>query len=159
MTVAYVGLGSNLDDPRRQLAAAFEELDRLPGTRLVSRSSLYLSAPLGVAAQPDFVNAVARLDTALGPEELLEALQAIERAHGRERPFPGSPRTLDLDLLLHGDARLATPRLALPHPRMHERAFVLAPLVEIDPDAEVPGRGPARELLVACAGQRVERIA
>ena len=158
MTRAYVGLGANLGEPRRQLQAALDELNRLPQTRLTAASGFYRSAPLGHADQPDFLNAVAELDTGLPPEALLDCLQAIETAHGRERSFAGAPRTLDLDLLLYGDAALATPRLTVPHPRMHERAFVLRPLAEIAPQAFIPARGTARDLLPACAGQVAERI-
>jgi 2-amino-4-hydroxy-6-hydroxymethyldihydropteridine diphosphokinase len=131
----------------------------LPHTRVAARSSFYRSAPVGYAAQPDFVNAVAVLDTALAPGVLLEGLQGIERRHGRERSFRDAPRTLDLDLLLYGDEQIARPGLTVPHPRMHERAFVLRPLAEIAPDARVPGRGRAVELLEKCSGQDVERIA
>lgn len=155
--IAYVGLGSNLDQPRRQLLAAFDELAQLPQTRLAARSGFYRSAPLGYAAQPEFLNAVARLETGLAPEALLDALHAIERLHGRERSFPDAPRTLDLDLLLYGEVQIAGPRLNVPHPRMHERAFVLEPLLELDPQASVPGKGSAAGLLAACAAQRVER--
>ena len=138
LTVAYVGLGSNLADPVRQVETAFDELDQLPETRLVKRSSLYRTKPAGYAAQPDFVNAVAQLQTGLPPERLLDALQAIEARHGRERSFPNAPRTLDLDLLLFGKLVLRTERLTVPHPRMRERAFVLDPLREIAPDLELP---------------------
>ena len=158
MTRAFVGLGSNIGEPRSQLQAAMKELDELPDTRAVAASALYRSAPLGYLEQPEFLNAVVELETRLAPEALLDGLQAIEKRHGRERPFGGAPRTLDLDLLLYGDATLATPRLNLPHPRMHERAFVLMPLAEIAPRATIPGRGTARALLAACGGQRVERI-
>ena len=158
MTLAYVGLGANIGEPRRQLQAAIEELMGLPRTRLVLVSGLYRSDPVGAAGQPDFLNAVAQLDTELPPEALLDRLQEIENRHGRERPFPGAPRTLDLDLLLHGNQSIASPRLTVPHPRMHERAFVLEPLTEIAPDISIPGRGAARELLAACCGQNVERI-
>lgn len=157
MTRAFVGLGSNIGEPRRQLQAAMKELNELPDTRAVAASAVYRSAPLDYLEQPEFLNAVMELETQLTPEALLDGLQAIEKGHGRERPFAGAPRTLDLDLLLYGDATLATPRLTLPHPRMHERAFVLMPLAEIAPQAAIPGRGTARELLAACAGQRVER--
>lgn len=158
MTRAYVGLGANLGEPRRQLQAALDALNRLPQTRLTAASGFYRSAPLDHADQPDFLNAVAELDTGLTPEALLDCLQAIETAHGRERSFAGAPRTLDLDLLLYGDAALATPRLTVPHPRMHQRAFVLRPLAEIAPQAIIPARGTARDLLPACAGQVAERI-
>lgn len=156
---AYVGLGSNLDRPREQVLAALDELERLPQTRLVSRSRLYRSAPLGHDAQPDFVNAVARIDTGLEPPRLLAELQAIEKRHGRERPFPDAPRTLDLDLLLYGDEVIASTSLTVPHPRMHQRAFVLRPLAEICPTAGVPGRGTAAQLLQACPAQDVEPMA
>lgn len=155
---AYIGLGSNLDHPREQIRAAFDELAGLPDTRVVSRSRLYRSAPVGHRPQPDFVNAVARLETELAPPGLLRALQQIERRHGRERPFPGAPRTLDLDLLLYGDAVIDSASLRVPHPRMHERAFVLRPLAEIAPGARVPGRGTAEQLLRGCATQDVEPI-
>ena len=118
--------------------------------------ALYRSSPLGYLEQPDFLNAVVQLDTGLPPEALLDRLQEIENRHGRERPFAGAPRTLDLDLLLYGDSVQATPRLTLPHPRMHERAFVLEPLLEIAPEAAIPGRGTASELLAGCAGQSLK---
>ncbi|MBI2754166.1 MAG: 2-amino-4-hydroxy-6-hydroxymethyldihydropteridine diphosphokinase [Betaproteobacteria bacterium] len=158
MTLAYVGLGANLGEPRRQLLAALDDLGRIPGTRVTAKSSLYRSAPIGYADQPDFLNAVAKLDTDLRPVELFAALQEIEHRHGRERSFPNAPRTLDLDLLLYGGERVDTPALTVPHPRMHERAFVLAPLLELDPAAVIPGRGSAAELLRACATQPVERL-
>ena len=156
---AYVGLGSNLDRPREQVLAAFDELAALPDARLVSRSGLYRSAPVGNEAQPDFVNAVARLETSLAPSRLLAALQQIETRHGRARPFEGAPRTLDLDLLLYDDAVIASPSLTVPHPRMHERAFVLRPLAEIAPAVKVPGRGTAEQLLRGCEAQDVEPMA
>jgi 2-amino-4-hydroxy-6-hydroxymethyldihydropteridine diphosphokinase len=138
VTVAYVGLGSNLEDPARQVEAALDELDHLPHTRLVKRSSLYRTKPVGYADQPDFINAVAQLETGLPAERLLDELQALEARHGRKRSFRNAPRTLDLDLLLFGDLVLSTERLTLPHPRMRERAFVLDPLREIAPDLELP---------------------
>ena len=158
MTLAYIGIGSNLGDPQTQVAHAFDELARLPRTRLSARSSLYRSAPVGYAAQPDFINAVAEVDTALGAQELLAGLQAIEARHGRQRGFDNAPRTLDLDLLLYGDTRIDESHLVVPHPRMHERAFVLRPLLEIAPLVQIPGRGSAAALLAARASQRVERI-
>ena len=150
MTVAYIGIGSNLDDPRRQVLDALAELDRLPHTRLVKKSSLYRSAPLGHADQPDFINAVAQLETGLPAERLLAELQAVEARHGRKRSFPNAPRTLDLDVLLYGESALDLPNLKIPHPRMHERAFVLKPLLEISPEL--------RFSLEACANQRLERL-
>jgi 2-amino-4-hydroxy-6-hydroxymethyldihydropteridine diphosphokinase len=152
VTTAYVGVGSNLNDPRAQVLQAFTELDGLPHTRVVRKSSLYRSAPIGHAAQPDFVNAVAQVETGLPAERLLAELQAVETRHGRERSFPNAPRTLDLDLLLYGNARIASPALTVPHPRMHERAFVLKPLLEIAPQL------PFTAQLDACADQEVERI-
>ena len=159
MTIAYIGIGSNLEDPRAQVVLAFEELARVPDTRAIARSSLYRTAPIGRTAQPDFINAVAAVETQLSPDALLRELQAIEARHGRERSLPNAPRTLDLDLLLYGDARIAKPGLTVPHPRMHERAFVLQPLLEIAPQVQIPQRGAASQCLAASAGQRVERIA
>ena len=150
MTLAFVGIGSNLDDPRAQVLRAFEELEALPHTRLVKKSSLYRSAPVGYVAQPDFVNAVAQLETGLPAERLLAELQAIELRHGRSRSFANAPRTLDLDLLLYGAAQLKTAMLQVPHPRMRERAFVLKPLLEIAPQLPFS--------LDGCANQDVERI-
>jgi 2-amino-4-hydroxy-6-hydroxymethyldihydropteridine diphosphokinase len=151
VTIAYVGIGSNLDDPRAHVTRALGELDQLPHTRVVRKSSLYRSAPLGYAAQPDFVNAVAQLETGLPAERLLAELQEVEARHGRKRSFANAPRTLDLDLLLYGSLSLALPQLTIPHPRMHERAFVLEPLLEIAPHLQFD--------LNACKNQKVERIA
>ena len=158
MTVAYVGIGSNLGEPEGQVRQAFAELDRLPHTRVVKQSSLYRSSPLGYSPQPRFINAVAQLDTGLAAERLLAELQQLEARHGRKRSFPNAPRTLDLDILLYGDVVLDTPGLKTPHPRMHERAFVLQPLVEISPEVSIPGRGSAKALLESCAAQKIERI-
>jgi len=156
MTRAYVALGSNLADPVGQLGIAFDELGRLPGTHVVARSSLWRSAPVGCLDQPDFVNAVAAVDTTLEAEALLEHLLDIERRHGRVREFQNAPRTLDLDIALYGDERIDTPNLTVPHPRMQERAFVLLPLNEIAPDIVIPGHGALRDLLPGVAGQRLE---
>ncbi len=156
---AFIGLGANLDDPRDQVQRALGELARLPQSTLVARSSLWHSAPVGYANQPAFVNAVARLETGLSADALLDELQKVESAHGRARSFANAPRTLDLDLLLYGEEVRASPRLTLPHPRMHERAFVLNPLLEIAPEAVIPGHGSARANLQAVADQACERIA
>ena len=129
----FVGLGANLGDAAATVQAAFDALDALPGTHCVARSSLYRTAPVD-AAGPDYINAVAELRSMLEPELLLAALQAVEARFGRERPYRHAPRTLDLDLLLYGVRRIATPTLSLPHPRLHERAFVVTPLAEIAPD-------------------------
>jgi 2-amino-4-hydroxy-6-hydroxymethyldihydropteridine diphosphokinase len=158
VTLAYVGIGSNLEDPRRNVEQALEELKSLERTTLLRHSSLYRSAPIGYSEQPQFVNAVAALETALAPERLLDELQAIEARHGRRRSFANAPRTLDLDLLLYGKQTIRLPRLTVPHPRMHERAFVLRPLLELDPQAEIPGKGNAAELLAGCSTQDVQRI-
>ena len=156
--VAYVALGSNLEQPQRQLQAGFDALARLPGTQLTAQSSLYRSAPVGYANQPDFVNAVAAIRTTLTPRGLLDALLAIEREQGRVREFTNAPRTLDLDIALYGEQVIHEPGLSVPHPRMHERAFVMVPLVEIAPDAVVPGRGRARDLLAAVDISSVSRL-
>lgn len=126
---ACVGLGGNLGDVLANMAAAVAAMHTWPGTRVLSVSSVFETRPVG-AEGPNYLNAVAVLETALAPHELLRALLALELAHGRLRPFHNAPRTLDLDLLCHGDAQLSTPTLTLPHPRMHERAFVLCPLNE-----------------------------
>jgi 2-amino-4-hydroxy-6-hydroxymethyldihydropteridine diphosphokinase len=157
-TKAFIGLGANLGDPEAQVRRALAALAELPGTRLLAASSLYRSAPVGVIAQPDFINAVAAAETTLTARALLEALLAAERRFGRRRDFPGAPRTLDLDLLLYGDRVIAEPGLVVPHPRMHERAFVLAPLAEIAPDVAIPGKGRAGALLAACTDQKIEKI-
>lgn len=153
--VATIGLGANLDDPATHVEHAIAELDRLPATRLLARSRLYVSAPVDCTDQPDFVNAVAQVETTLAPRALLAALLDIEHRHGRERSFRNAPRTLDLDLLLYGDACFHEPGLELPHPRMHMRAFVLQPLLEIAAHIVIPGRGRAADWLAACADQIV----
>jgi 2-amino-4-hydroxy-6-hydroxymethyldihydropteridine diphosphokinase len=153
--IATIGLGANLNDPAAQVDYALTELDRLPGTRLIARSALYASAPVGHVDQPDFVNAAAQIETALAPRALLAALLEIEQRHGRERSFRNAPRTLDLDLLLYGNAHFHEDGLTLPHPRMTERAFVLRPLLEIAPAVVIPGRGRAADWLAQVAGQAV----
>ena len=158
MTIAYIGIGSNQGDARAHVLRAFDELARLPGTRLEGRSALYRSEPVDAPGQPDYVNAAAGVDTDLSAAQLLAALQDLELRHGRERPTRNAPRTLDLDLLLYGDSVFQSVMLTLPHARMHQRAFVLMPLLDLDPRLEVPGRGAARDLLARCAGQRVARM-
>jgi 2-amino-4-hydroxy-6-hydroxymethyldihydropteridine diphosphokinase len=155
--IAYVGIGANLGDARAAVLDALARLARLPATRLCAQSASYRTAPIDSSGD-DYINAVACVDTDLPPHELLAALFEIEQAHGRERPYRNAPRTLDLDLLLYGDQVIATPTLTVPHPRMLERAFVLAPLLEIAPGIEVPGRGPAREFAGAVAGQAITRL-
>ncbi len=155
---ACVALGANIGEPLRQIEAGFSALAALPGTRLLARSSLYRSAPVGYADQPDFINAVAMIETALAPHALLDALLEIERAHGRVREFPNAPRTLDLDIVLYGDVVLQEPGLTIPHARMLERAFVMTPLTEIAPDVVVPGRGRVRDLALQVDGGSVVQL-
>jgi len=156
--IAFVGLGSNLGNSEGTVRQGIAALAALPLTQIVAASSLYRSAPLGHAAQPDFVNAVAEVSTGLSPQSLLAQLLAIEQRHGRERSFRNAPRTLDLDLLLYDADTIVASGLTVPHPRMHERAFVLAPLVEIAPACVIPGVGPAGNWLARCAGQTFTRI-
>lgn len=145
--LAYIGLGSNLDSPQQQILRAFDEIDAIAATRLRRRSRLFRTPPWGGIAQPDFVNAVAEVETGLAPRALLNELLAIERRHGRIRDGERwGPRTLDLDLLLHGAGAVREDGLELPHPRLHERAFVLVPLADIDPAIGIPGHGPVGEL-------------
>ncbi len=155
---AHVGLGSNLSDPRAQLARAFTELATLPQTRLVARSGLYRSAPLDGSPQPDYLNAAAALDTTLTAYELLEALHAIEHRHGRERKLRWAARTLDLDLLLYGHAVFDEAGLRVPHPDLHRRSFVLLPLAELDGALVIPGQGALSELIRRCPVHALQRI-
>jgi 2-amino-4-hydroxy-6-hydroxymethyldihydropteridine diphosphokinase len=160
MTLAYIGLGSNLGHPRRQIARAVRMLSRLPRTRLLAVSPNYTTAPQDVVSpQPDYLNAVAIVDTALAPRALLALMQAIERRHHRKRSpnERNAPRTLDLELLLFGRRRVGVRDLTIPHPRMHARAFVLRPLADVAQALAVPGHGPVKQLLRSVAGQRVVR--
>lgn len=157
---AYVGLGSNLDNPAQQIEAAFELLDEISQTRLVARSSLYRSAPFGGVEQPDFINAAAALLTMLTARELLQKLQGIERKRGRERGgIRWGPRVLDLDLLVFSNARMDEPGLEVPHPGIAERNFVLLPLRELAPDLIVPGLGRVGNISVNEQDPRIARIA
>ena len=156
--LAYVALGANLADPIAQISAALDALTRLPESRLLRASSLYRTAPVGIHGQPDFINAVAAFETTLAPQALLDALFTIEEQFGRRRDFHHAPRTLDLDVLLYDAQVIDTPQLKLPHPRMHLRAFVLAPLVEIAPDCRIPGRGSASAWLPAVSMQHIEKL-
>ena len=144
---AVVALGSNMDDPESQVTRAFAELAMLPDTWVTARSSLRRTAPVGFKDQPDFVNACALVETRLSPRALLDGLLEIERRHGRVRDIPNGPRTLDLDIVLYGGDTIHEPGLTVPHPRAHERRFVLEPLVEVWPEAVIPGHGPAAGLL------------
>jgi len=154
----WIGLGSNLDDPRAQVSTALQELAQLPESSLVTHSSLYRSDPVGPPGQPDYINAVAALDTQLSPETLLDALQAIEQAHQRVRKIHWGPRTLDLDLLLYGNETIATPRLSVPHPFMTQRNFVLWPLAEIAPELILPDGRSLQALLLQCPLGTLEKI-
>ena len=151
LVTAYIALGANLGDARATVRAALAALDGLPQTRLLRASGLYRTAPWE-ASGPDFINAVAAVETGLDAHELLRALQALELQAGRERSYRNAPRTLDLDLLLHGDAIIDTPELIVPHPRLRERAFVLVPLAEIAPALVTPAD------LQAVADQAIERL-
>jgi 2-amino-4-hydroxy-6-hydroxymethyldihydropteridine diphosphokinase len=156
-TLVYVGLGANLGDKHATLAHAIDALRSLPTVRDLRVSPLYRSAPLD-AGGPEYLNAVVALRTGLDPESMLDRLQAIEQAHGRERPYLNAPRTLDLDLLLYDDQVIDSDRLTVPHPRLHERAFVLRPLADLAPDLEVPRRGSVQALLEGVADQRADRL-
>jgi 2-amino-4-hydroxy-6-hydroxymethyldihydropteridine diphosphokinase len=156
--LAYVALGANLADPQAQVGAALAALARLPQSRLLRASSLYRTAPIAIHRQPDFINAVAALETTLLPLELLSALFDVEAQFGRRRDFHHAPRTLDLDLLLYDQQTIDSRQLSLPHPRMHLRAFVIAPLLEIAPACRIPGRGTAAAWLPAVSAQVIERL-
>jgi len=158
MHKAYVALGSNLSNPDLQVENAFIALSKLPNTTLVKQSSLYRSAPVGYDNQPDFINAVAEVCTELSPEALLEALLALEQDFGRERPFANAPRILDLDLLHYEAVVMTTTFLTLPHPRMHERAFVLLPLAEIAPNLMLPDVGNVVKLAESFQNQDIVKL-
>ena len=155
--IAYIGIGANLGDARANVRDALARLDAYPGCRLHAASGCWRTAPVDSSGD-DYINAVAAVDTELDAHALLAALMDIEQAHGRERPYRNAPRTLDLDVLLYGDAVIDTPTLTVPHPRMHERAFVLAPLLDIAPDIAIPGRGRAADFLPGVAGQAIARL-
>lgn len=155
---AKIGIGANLGDARDTVLQAIQRLALLPQTTLTKQSSLYQTAPLD-AAGDDYVNAVVEIDTGLDALPLLQCLQELELAFGRERPYRNAPRTLDLDLLLYGDEQISTASLTVPHPRMTERAFVLLPLLQIDPLLEIPGRGAAQKFAAAVAKQAIRKIA
>ncbi|WP_199775478.1 2-amino-4-hydroxy-6-hydroxymethyldihydropteridine diphosphokinase [Microbulbifer pacificus] len=158
MTRCYIGLGSNLEHPAAQLKTALARMREIPQTQVLRCSGFYASAPIGPGEQPDYVNAVASLDTELNAETLLDALQAIENLHGRERVLRWGARTLDLDILLYGNETLDTARLCVPHPRMSERNFVLEPLAELAPDLTMPDGTPLQTLLAQCPFNRLHRL-
>jgi len=154
---AFIGIGANLGDARANVLDAVERLRRLPGVTLEAVSSLYRTAPIDSSGD-DYTNAVARLSTGLPAQALLEALFEIEQAHGRERPYFNAPRTLDLDLLLYGDEQISTATLTVPHPRMHQRAFVLMPLLELAPGVVLPGLGAAADFAASVSDQGIIRL-
>lgn len=156
--IVFVGLGSNLADPVAQVSRALDALAGLPQTRVLKRSSLYRSAPMGYLDQPDFINAVAQLETELAPRALLDALLVLEKEYGRTREFLNAPRTLDLDVLLYDDLIHHEHGLTLPHPQMHRRLFVLQPLLEIAPDCAIPGIGKAHEAARNCEDQQLQKL-
>lgn len=158
MSLAFIALGANLDDPVGQLRAALDSLAALPDSRLVCSSSFYRTAPIGAPGQPDYINAVAALQTTLAPATLLAELLDIEQHFGRQREFHNAPRTLDLDLLLYDQLSIDQPGLQVPHPRLHLRAFVVVPLAEIAPDIALPGRGTLAAWLPATAMQRISKL-
>jgi 2-amino-4-hydroxy-6-hydroxymethyldihydropteridine diphosphokinase len=155
---AYIGLGANLGDAMGALRSALSCIGRLAQTELLATSPFYRSAPVD-AGGPDYTNAVAAIATYLDAHELLDRLQGIEAEHGRERPFVNAPRSLDLDLLLYGEQVISSKRLCVPHPRMHQRAFVLRPLADLAPHLHVPGQGPVGQLLAALTDQSIEPLA
>jgi 2-amino-4-hydroxy-6-hydroxymethyldihydropteridine diphosphokinase len=158
MNTAYVALGANIGDPTATVLAAFAALANLPESRVTRCSSLYRTAPVGLRNQADFINAVAVLETSLPPESLLDALLDIEARFGRIRRERNGPRTLDLDLLLYNNIELDLPRLTLPHPRLHLRAFVLLPLAEVAPALAIPRRGSLAAWLPAVANQGIAKL-
>lgn len=159
MRRAFVAFGSNLEAPEQQVRAAIESLAQEPGLALVRASSLYRTAPVGYLDQPDFINAVVEFETTLSPEQLLETLLRVEERFGRVRTFRNAPRVLDLDLLLFEGCISNTETLTLPHPRMHERAFVMVPLAEIAPEQAIGSHGSAAELAATLDSQDIQRLA
>ncbi len=157
-TEAYIGLGSNLQNPVAQLARAVAELAGLPKTTLLAQSPFYASRPVGPQDQPDFVNGAARLQTKLSAHQLLDHLQAIEQAHGRERLRHWGPRTLDLDLLVFGDQSIHDERLTVPHAELANRDFVLQPLLDLAPDLALPDGTPVSELLQQCPDNQLRKL-
>ncbi len=158
MANAYIALGSNLQHPAQQVKRAFEVIAKLPNTTLLKRSSLYKTAPVGYDNQPDFINAVAMVETGLTPEAMMQQLLSIEQQFGRERPFPNAPRILDLDLLLYDNITMQTDLLTLPHPRMQSRGFVILPLTEIAVDLILPSGESVVELAKRFPQEDIQRI-
>lgn len=160
--IAYIALGSNigsnLGNPQKIVKNAMDLLGEIRDTEVLARSSLYRTAPIGYADQPDFINACVKIETRLTARQLLSELQKLEKLHGRERKIENGPRTLDLDMLLFDEVQQDEHGLILPHPRMHERAFVLMPLLEIAPDVTIPEKGDVKNLLARCKNQEIEKL-
>lgn len=156
-SACYIGIGSNLGDATGNVQRAIIRLGQLPQTRIESQSSLFRTAPVDAGGE-DYINAVAKIDTGLSPLELLHSLQALESEFGRERPYRNAPRTLDLDILLYGQQIIANDELIVPHPRLAQRAFVLIPLLQLDPLLAIPGQGPAHAFVPGVAGQAIQKI-
>lgn len=153
----YIGIGANLGDAAKNVTRAIARLGQIPETQVTAQSSLFRTAPVD-AGGDDYVNAVAKIETSLAPLDLLDALRAIEQDMGRERPYRNAPRTLDLDILLYGAQTITSDALTVPHPRMTQRAFVLIPLLQIDPFITIPGKGPAHGFVPDVAGQAIQKI-
>jgi 2-amino-4-hydroxy-6-hydroxymethyldihydropteridine diphosphokinase len=158
MHQAFIALGSNLEDPQAQVERALETIANTTNIKLIKASSLYRTVPVGYDNQPDFINAVAEIETDLNPLALLDRLLEIETQHGRERPFPNAPRVLDLDVLLYEGVATSSPALTLPHPRMHTRGFVMLPLAEIAPKISIGNHGYADDLAAKCDNQGVSKL-
>jgi 2-amino-4-hydroxy-6-hydroxymethyldihydropteridine diphosphokinase len=158
MHQAFIALGSNLQNPQAQVERALQTIANTANIKLIKASSLYKTAPVGYDNQPDFINAVAKIETDLSPTALLHKLLEIETQHGRERPFPNAPRVLDLDVLLYENIEINTPELTLPHPRMHTRGFVMLPLAEIAPKIDIGNYGYADDLAAKCDNQGVSKL-
>ena len=156
--IAFIGLGSNLANPAEQVLQAMLAIAQLPEIHVLARSSLYRSAPVGYLDQPDFINAVVKIETTLAPLALLQILLALEQVNGRTREFQNAPRTLDLDVLLYDELQHHEHGLTVPHPQMHKRAFVLQPLMEIEPNSVIPGIGAAEQAMQLCADQQLEKL-
>lgn len=158
LSPAYIAIGSNLSNPLNQVLCALDEIERIPKSEVIKKSSCYLSAPLGYKDQPDYINAVVLIETKLSPHQLLSELQFLEKLHKRERSFLNAPRTLDLDILLYGDIEISAPELTIPHPRMHERAFVIFPLLEINENISIPQLGDIAKIAKGLDPESTKRI-
>jgi 2-amino-4-hydroxy-6-hydroxymethyldihydropteridine diphosphokinase len=158
MTISYIGIGSNLSDPLRQVRTALSELAEIPKTRLIAQSSLYRTPPMGPSEQPDYINAVAGVETTLPVEELLQELQRLEQQHQRQRLIHWGPRTLDLDILLYGDTVIQSAILSVPHPGLTQRIFVVQPLMEIASTLVLPDGRRLKEIYKNLEGESIEQL-